>query len=118
MDLDKLITLNKIYYNFLYKFQFSLVVFNKQVMGDMMGGKSLKRDLETLEDDIRNLKRKDMLAKMDRNHYVNNMDTAIWGFGDVLDDLNLRLSSKIKILNGIIMKYDFEAAASAPRHEE
>ena len=77
-----------------------------------MGGKSLKRELETLEDDIKNLQRRDMLAKMDRNHYVNDIETNVWGFGEVLDDMNLRLSSKIRLLNGIIMKYDFEAAAS------
>ena len=81
----------------------------------MMGGKSLKRDLQSLEDDISALKRKDMMAKMDRNHYVSNIEGNVWGFESVLDDLKLRLVGKIKLLNGLVMKYDTEAATSMPR---
>ena len=83
----------------------------------MMGGTELKQDLQKVEDYISALKRKDMMAKMDRNHYVSNIEGGVWGFESVLDDINLRLVGKIKLLNGLIMKYDGEAAATMPRPE-
>lgn len=80
-----------------------------------MGGDSLQRELDELTDDIRNLKRKDMLAKMTRNEYVNDIEGNLWSFDSAIDDLNQRLVGKVQMLNAIIMKYDTEAAATMPK---
>ena len=78
-------------------------------MGDMMGGKSLKRTLESLQDRVGEFDRKKMMQKIEQNHYVNSLEGNVWDFESAVDVLREEIVSRIKLLNGMIMKFDIEA---------
>ena len=74
-----------------------------------MGGKSLKREKESLEDRVSDFERKKMMQKIEQNHYINSLEGNVWDFENAVDVMREEIVSRIKLLNGMIMKFDVEA---------